>query len=80
MQLKEKLPVYMLPRHILVLDRFPLNANGKYNRKALQLILEKNFGLRRIRSRIRSSTGDPVLNSGPSGNQQTGGQVAVFAP
>ena len=43
MQLKEKLPVYMLPRHILVLDRFPLNANGKYNRKALQLILEKKF-------------------------------------
>ena len=44
MQLKEKLPVYMLPRHILALDRFPLNANGKYDRKALQLILEKKFG------------------------------------
>jgi acyl-coenzyme A synthetase/AMP-(fatty) acid ligase len=44
MQLKEKLPVYMLPRDILVLDRFPLNANGKYDRKALQLILEKKFG------------------------------------
>ena len=44
MQLKEKLPVYMLPRHILGLDRFPLNANGKYNRKALRLILEKKFG------------------------------------
>jgi acyl-coenzyme A synthetase/AMP-(fatty) acid ligase len=43
-QLREKLPVYMLPRDILVLDRFPLNANGKYDRKALQLILEEKFG------------------------------------
>jgi amino acid adenylation domain-containing protein len=43
-QLREKLPVYMFPRDILVLDRFPLNANGKYDRKALQLILEKKFG------------------------------------
>jgi amino acid adenylation domain-containing protein len=44
MQLKEKLPVYMLPRDILVLDRFPLNANGKYDRKALQAILENSPG------------------------------------
>jgi amino acid adenylation domain-containing protein len=43
-QLREKLPVYMLPRDILVLDRFPLNANGKYDRKALQLILESTLG------------------------------------
>jgi amino acid adenylation domain-containing protein len=43
-QLKGKLPVYMLPRHVLVLRRFPLNANGKYDRKALQLILEETFG------------------------------------
>jgi acyl-coenzyme A synthetase/AMP-(fatty) acid ligase len=42
-QLKGKLPVYMLPRNILVLRRFPLNANGKYDRKALRLILEKKF-------------------------------------
>jgi amino acid adenylation domain-containing protein len=43
-QLREKLPVYMLPRDILVLERFPLNANGKYDRKALQLILESTLG------------------------------------
>jgi amino acid adenylation domain-containing protein len=43
-QLKGKLPVYMLPRNVLVLRRFPLNANGKYDRKALQLILENTFG------------------------------------
>jgi amino acid adenylation domain-containing protein len=52
MKLKEKLPVYMLPRDILVLDRFPLNANGKYDRRALQLILEKKFGLDRSREAI----------------------------
>ena len=62
MQLKEKLPVYMLPRDILVLDRFPLNANGKYDRKALQLILEKKFGSARSRAPLPSSAGDAVLN------------------
>src|SRR4030095_9760533 len=43
-RLKEKLPAYMLPSNILVLLRFPLNATGKHDRKALQLILEKKFG------------------------------------
>jgi amino acid adenylation domain-containing protein len=43
-QLKKKLPAYMLPRGILVLNQFPLNANGKYDRKALQVMLEKKFG------------------------------------
>jgi amino acid adenylation domain-containing protein len=51
-QLKEKLPVYMLPRNLLVLRRFPLNANGKYDRKALQLILETKFGSNRSRAAI----------------------------
>jgi amino acid adenylation domain-containing protein len=51
-RLKEKLPAYMLPRNILVLCRFPLNANGKYDRKALQLILETKFGSNRSRAAI----------------------------
>jgi amino acid adenylation domain-containing protein len=39
-ELKRRLPVYMLPRNVRILRRFPLNANGKYDRKALQMILE----------------------------------------
>jgi amino acid adenylation domain-containing protein len=39
-ELKHKLPVYMLPRNVRILRRFPLNANGKYDRKALQMILQ----------------------------------------
>ncbi len=51
-QLKGKLPVYMLPCNVLVLRRFPLNTNGKYDRKALQLILENRFGSDQPRSRF----------------------------
>ena len=40
-KLRTKLPVYMVPRNIRLLRYFPLNANGKFDRKALQLILEK---------------------------------------
>jgi acyl-coenzyme A synthetase/AMP-(fatty) acid ligase len=30
----------MVPRSIRVIERFPLNASGKYDRTALQVILE----------------------------------------
>jgi len=38
-QLKAKLPYYMVPRRIRTLSRLPLNPNGKYDRKTLQVIL-----------------------------------------
>ena len=59
-QLKGKLPVYMLPRNVLVLRRFPLNTNGKYDRKALQLILENTLGSDRSRAAKPHPAGDPV--------------------
>lgn len=33
--LQEKLPAYMLPAHIVAMDQFPLNQNGKLDRSAL---------------------------------------------
>jgi amino acid adenylation domain-containing protein len=79
LQLKEKLPVYMLPRDILILDRFPLSANGKYDRKALQLMLEKEFGSDGSKAAQPSSVGDAVLDSGPSQNREMGHKQALLA-
>jgi acyl-coenzyme A synthetase/AMP-(fatty) acid ligase len=55
-QLKVKLPAYMLPRNVLVLRRFPLNTNGKYDRKSLELILENAFGSDQPRAAILASS------------------------
>jgi acyl-coenzyme A synthetase/AMP-(fatty) acid ligase len=58
MQLRQKLPVYMLPRNIRVIDRFPVNANGKYDRKALEGILQSSCEERQDRQgRARSVVG-----------------------
>jgi D-alanine--poly(phosphoribitol) ligase subunit 1 len=34
-ELSKKVPEYMVPRTIIVLDRLPVNRNGKIDRKAL---------------------------------------------
>lgn len=34
-ELKKNLPVYMIPRKIVIKDKLPMNTNGKVNRKLL---------------------------------------------
>lgn len=39
-ELKEKLSDYMLPAKVIILDKLPLNANGKIDREQLKQLLE----------------------------------------
>ena len=38
-RLAKQLPSYMLPKRVVVVDSFPLNANGKIDRNALRALL-----------------------------------------
>ena len=40
--MKNKVPRYMLPGKIFLLDEFPQNANGKIDRKKLKQMMEEN--------------------------------------
>jgi len=43
--LKFKLPVYMIPKSIIFSNGFPLNINGKVDRKELEKLLKNNFSI-----------------------------------
>lgn len=43
-QLAEKVPAYMVPARILVVDEYPTTANGKVDKVALLVLLEKTQG------------------------------------
>jgi amino acid adenylation domain-containing protein len=44
-QLRSTLPVYMVPRNLRLLNHFPLNSNGKFDRGALQKLLAESESL-----------------------------------
>lgn len=37
-QLAKRLPAYMIPKTIVLMDALPVNANGKYDRKKLEML------------------------------------------
>lgn len=53
-ELKEKLPYYMVPK-IMVLDKFPLNPNGKIDRSKLPLPLIETAKRSRIKSDLEKT-------------------------
>ena len=40
-QLRDRMPLYMIPSKVLTLDRLPLSSNGKVDRQALRGMLER---------------------------------------
>lgn len=59
---KRRLPSYMQPARVLLLDEFPLNANGKVDRRALRALLDTE-GSSRVQCSSQSRELDPEIRT-----------------
>jgi len=61
--LTDLLPVYMIPHHIVLVDRIPISSNGKIDYKALPAIDENDGDLRLTRVAPRDETERIIMNA-----------------
>lgn len=59
LQLRNKLPLYAIPAPIIVMDSFPLNANGKVDRDFLKSIIEERVFCQNQKSNNNLSQNKP---------------------
>ncbi|MEU6217659.1 amino acid adenylation domain-containing protein [Streptomyces sp. NPDC047022] len=77
--LTERLPGYMIPERIRILDRVPLTANGKVDRGALAALLEEEPGPTDEAPRGALETAVAALFAGLLGAERVGRTESFFA-
>lgn len=70
-ELKKRLPTYMLPKTIHALEKFPLNINGKTDKKALRSLLDvAKIAIRRANNKDVEFLVDAIINAEKSGTDK----------
>jgi amino acid adenylation domain-containing protein len=68
--LKQKLPVYMVPKQIHGIETFPLNVNGKIDRKQLKASLIQKITIRKATANDLEFLVEAVINAEKSGTER----------